>query len=165
MLKIRPIHLDDAARFIALRKQVDKSGFMLHEPEERTISVTEQRRNIQQILSAENEILFVAEAEGKLVGFAGLKGRTLKRVQHVGSLYIGVLEDHQGQGIATKLMQTILNWAETAAITKVELAVLKSNTKAQKLYQKFGFIQEGEIIHAVMIDGKPENEYLMYTFV
>ena len=46
---IRQIQLEEAASFIALVKTIEKSGFMLYEPEERSTSIEDQEQAIVNI--------------------------------------------------------------------------------------------------------------------
>ena len=58
----------------------------------------------------------------------------------ISGLYL--LPVYQSQGIGTKIMQDLIKEAE-AKKKRLELEVLKVNSKAQKLYQRLGFKMEG----------------------
>jgi RimJ/RimL family protein N-acetyltransferase len=162
---IRKIQVSDAEGFIELSKKIDESGFMLYEPGERKTTVEQQRKSIDRILSEKNSIFFVAEVESKLVGFIAALGGDLKRNQHSAYLVLGILEDYQGKGIATKLFNRLFGWAKEVEITRLELTVIKNNTKAFDLYRKMGFILEGEKVHSLIINGQPVNEYYLYKLL
>ena len=162
---IRPISVNDAANFVELSKKIDESGFMMYEPGERQTSVEQQKKSIERIQSETNSIFFVAEVENKLVGFIAALGGDLKRNQHSAYLVLGILEDYQGQGIATQLFHRIFEWAKEVEISRLELTVIKDNIKAFNLYRKMGFILEGEKVHSLIINGKPVNEYYLYKLL
>ncbi|MBD8069696.1 GNAT family N-acetyltransferase [Bacillus sp. PS06] len=162
---IRPIEVGDAEDFLALSKKIDESGFMLFEPGERETTVEQQRKSIERISGEKRSVIFVAEVENKLAGFIAALGGNLKRNQHSAYLVLGVQEDYQGQGIATKLFEQMFEWANQLGISRLELTVIKDNTKAFNLYRKMGFILEGEKIHSLIIDGKPVNEYYLYKLL
>ncbi|WP_107943451.1 GNAT family N-acetyltransferase [Metasolibacillus sp. FSL H7-0170] len=162
---IRPITITDAEKFIELSKKIDESGFMLYEPGEREITVEQQRKSIERILSEKKSIFFVAEAESKIVGFIAALGGNLKRNQHSAYLVLGILEEYQGQGIATKLFNRIFEWSQEVEISRLELTVIKDNIKAFNLYRKMGFILEGEKVHSLIINGMPVNEYYLYKLL
>ena len=162
---IRPIQVNDAERFVELSKKIDESGFMLYEPGERETPVEQQRKSIERILSVKKSIFFVAEVENKLVGFIAALGGDLKRNQHSAYLVLGILEDFQGQGIATKLFNRLFEWAKEVEITRLELTVIKDNAKAFNLYRKMGFVLEGEKVHSLIINGQPVNEYYLYKLL
>lgn len=164
-MKIRPIEVEDAENFIELSKKIDESGFMMLEPGERQTTVEQQIRAIERISKDEKSIFYVADVDGTLTGFMAALGNHNKRNRHSAYLVLGVLEEFQGQGIATKLFDQIFDWAKTAAISRLELTVITENVKAYNLYKKMGFILEGEKVHSLMIDGKPVNEYYLYKLI
>jgi RimJ/RimL family protein N-acetyltransferase len=162
---IRQIHVNDAEGFVELSKKIDESGFMLYEPGERKTTIEQQRKSIGRILSEKKSIFFVAEVENKLVGFIAALGGDLKRNRHSAYLVLGVLEYYQGQGIATKLFNKVFEWAKEVEVARLELTVIKDNTKAFNLYRKMGFVLEGEKVHSLIINGQPVNEYYLYKLL
>ncbi|MDA1477866.1 GNAT family N-acetyltransferase [Bacillus changyiensis] len=162
---IRPIAVSDAQQFVEFSKKLDESGFMLYEPGERKTTVEEQRESIERIQSERNSIFFVVEVDNKIVGFISALGGKVKRNQHSAYLVLGVLEEYQGQGIATKLFHQVFEWAKEVEISRLELTVMKDNIKAFNLYRKMGFILEGEKVHSLTLNGKPVNEYYLYKLL
>jgi ribosomal protein S18 acetylase RimI-like enzyme len=164
-MMIRPIEVSDAEFFLELSKKIDESGFMLYEPGERGTTVEQQKKSIEKILIDKNSIFFVAETENKLVGFIAALGSNLIRNQHSVFLVLGILEDYQGQGIATKLFNQVFDWAKKVGISRLGLTVIKGNTKAFNLYRKMGFVLEGEKVHSLKINGDFINEYYLYKLL
>ncbi|MCU9614955.1 GNAT family N-acetyltransferase [Caldibacillus lycopersici] len=164
-MMIRSISVTDAERFLALSKKIDESGYMLYEPGERQTTVEQQTKSIERILSEKNNKFLVAEVDNKLVGFMLALGGRLKRNQHSAYLVLGVLEEYQGKGIATRLFQQVFTWAKEVGILRLELTVIKDNFKAFNLYRKMGFVLEGEKVHSLIRNGKPVNEYYLYKLL
>ncbi|PSL43210.1 RimJ/RimL family protein N-acetyltransferase [Salsuginibacillus halophilus] len=164
-MNIRPIAVSDADEFLAVSKKIDESGFMLYEPEERETTVEQQRKAIEGIMSSKKSVIYVAEVENKIVGFITALGGRLKRNQHSAYLVLGVLEDYQGRGFATKLFEQMFQWAAQVEISRLELTVIKDNVSAFHLYRKMGFVLEGEKVHSLMINGTPMNEYYLYKLL
>ncbi|MBA9025315.1 GNAT family N-acetyltransferase [Peribacillus huizhouensis] len=162
---IRPIEVRDAKSFIELSKKIDDSNFMLFEPGERNTTLEQQCKFIERILSEKKSIIFVAESEHNLVGFIAAFGGNLKRNQHSAYLVLGVLEEFQGQGFASKLFNQIFEWARNNEISRLGLTVIKDNIKAFNLYRKMGFVLEGEKVHSLIINGEPVNEYYFYKLL
>ena len=162
---IRSIAESDAENFVELSKEIDASGFMLHDPGERDTTVEQQRKSIERILTEKNTVFLVAEADNKLVGFIAAFGGKLIRNKHSAYLVLGILEAYQGQEIATKLFQRIFEWAKEVGISRLELTVIKENIKAFNLYRKMGFVVEGEKVNSLMINGEPVNEYYLYKLI
>ncbi|GGJ81879.1 GCN5 family N-acetyltransferase [Lentibacillus kapialis] len=159
---IRPIETWDAEEYLELKKRIDESGFMLHEPGERKTTADEQKEAIAKITSEERSASFVAESDRGLAGFIAAFGGKVNRNKHTAYLALGVHDAFYGQGIATKLITKVIEWAGYTGISRLELTVIKDNVNAVRLYQKMGFQIEGEKVHSLMIDGEPANEYYMY---
>lgn len=84
------------------------------------------------------QFIFVQE-NSKKVGYAGIN-----IVADEGYITnIGVLPDCRNRGIATLIMSEIIRIALKKELSFVSLEVRKSNEKAIRLYDKFGFSQEG----------------------
>ena len=91
------------------------------------------------------ELLLVAERDGALVGTAGLHsaGPAVRR-RHAMFLGLSVAPEAQGQGVATALMQALVDYADRwAQVLRLELTVYTDNARAIALYRKFGFEVEG----------------------
>lgn len=56
-------------------------------------------------------------------------------------LYIGVVESYQKNGIATKLLNYMIEDCEKSDVKNITLEVHINNNKAINLYKKFGFKQ------------------------
>ncbi|MGE8079645.1 N-acetyltransferase family protein [Peribacillus loiseleuriae] len=164
-MMIRPIEVRDAESFIELSKQIDDSNFMLFEPGERNTSLEQQSKSIERILSEKKSTIFVAESEDELVGFIAAFGGNVKRNQHSAYLVLGVLEEFQGRGIASKLFNQVFEWATENELSRLGLTVIKDNIKAFNLYRKMGFVLEGEKVHSLIINGAPVNEYYLYKLL
>jgi RimJ/RimL family protein N-acetyltransferase len=77
-----------------------------------------------------------------------------------GNAFVGcdILPAHQRQGYATEFFIYILNYLfDACRLHRVELVTLESNTRAIRLYKKFGFVEEGARREAVFRDGAYQN--------
>jgi L-phenylalanine/L-methionine N-acetyltransferase len=100
------------------------------------------------------EVLFVAELGGELVGSAGLHPAPQLRRRHTAYLGISVVPEAQRQGVGSALMQTICDHADRwAQILRLELTVFVDNERAIRLYERFGFRHEGRMRAFAMRDG------------
>lgn len=162
---IRKIQVNDSKGFVELSKKIDESNVMLFEPGERNTTPEQQRKSIERILSEKRSVFFVADNEEKLVGFIAAIGSDLKRSRHSAYLVLGVLEEYQGQGIASELFNRVFEWAKEIEITRLELTVIKDNFKAFNLYRKMGFVLEGEKVNSLVINGQFVNEYYLHKLL
>lgn len=83
--------------------------------------------------------VFVAEFEGKAVGYISCH-LIDERTGQIGLL--GVAKASQGKSIAQRMIHESLQWFVRQGIKKVNVVTQGRNCKAQKLYQKCGFLTE-----------------------
>lgn len=90
-----------------------------------------------------NAVYFVAEEEGRVLGFLGAHDI----VGEINITNVAVKPECQRKGIANQLMKALLSEVESRAKEKeiigITLEVRKSNEPAIKLYEKHGFVSEG----------------------
>ncbi|MDO4441708.1 MAG: GNAT family N-acetyltransferase [Moraxella sp.] len=98
----------------------------------------------------------------RVVGNIALTVAKSPRQAHKGEFVIAVHPDFQGQGIGSQLMQTVIDLADHwLNLKRVELTVYTDNEKAISLYQKFGFVIEGEHKAFAFRNGEFVNAYTM----
>jgi ribosomal protein S18 acetylase RimI-like enzyme len=139
----------------------DETKFMMLQPGERNLSKGEQRTKIESVLEHDNQIIIVAEHQGALVGYIQAEGGAYERNDHSAMLVIGIQQDYAGQGIGTRLLAAVEDWARQSGIHRLELTVMRHNSAAVGLYQKMGFVIEGTRADAMLIDGVYVDEYYM----
>lgn len=111
-------------------------------------------------------IYLVAELDGRPCGHACLEPMQLQSRSHVFSLTMVVHPGYVGKGVGAALMSALSSWAEQQAqLEKIELLVRESNVVARKLYQQFGFIEEGRFERRLKLaDGKYLADIAMARF-
>jgi len=97
--------------------------------------------------------LFVAEGDGKIVGWCDIAGMTRPGTTHCGVLGMGLLPDWRGQGLGRRLAQAALTKAAAIGLERVQLEVYADNAPAIALYEKLGFVVEGKRRRARKLDG------------
>jgi L-amino acid N-acyltransferase YncA len=91
--------------------------------------------------------LVVVGSQDNTVGFAFLKIK--KRLNNGGfSAELGIVIDeaHRGEGLGSKLMESLLKMARQEKVHEVFLTVLSDNFRAIRLYEKYGFKKDGETV-------------------
>lgn len=77
----------------------------------------------------------VAERDGRLLGYAGLAASG----EQADVQTIAVARDQQGTGLGSRLLTELLRAATAFECAEVMLECRVDNTRAQKLYERFGF--------------------------
>lgn len=106
-------------------------------------------KKIKAELNDKNSTFFIAELNGKGVGYAKLRENSkvdcLKSENAIELQRIYILERVRGKGVGGEL----LNWCVEAARTKgyemIWLSVWVENPSAVKFYEKLGFVKIGEM--------------------
>lgn len=90
-------------------------------------------------LNNDMAIYFVAVSDGQVLGYGGM----WKIFDEGHITNIAVHPEFRLCGVASKIMDKILDISKFNGIANLTLEVRKSNIAAQKLYQKYGFKAEG----------------------
>lgn len=124
-VKIRPMTLRDIDEVVKIEKQVYTwpwSPWIFF-----------------QELIAPDRYYFVAEAEGQIIGYAGLQW--VLDEGHITN--IAVRKEWQRRGVGSLLLENLISKAKKLNLKFLTLEVRASNKAAQKLYKKYGFVIEG----------------------
>jgi len=161
-MNIRAIRESDGEQFLLLGKALDEeTQFMMLEPGERTTTIEEQTQRIRDLLSQDNQIIFVVEHGNQLVGFLGALGGNYSRNHDCVHVVIGIRQEFAGQGIGKELFEALEKWAVDHKLHRLELTVMSHNVRAIHLYEKMGFKAEGTKKDSLMVNGKYVDEYYM----
>ncbi|MDQ3021442.1 MAG: GNAT family N-acetyltransferase [Bacteroidota bacterium] len=165
---IRNAHPDDAETLIDINlKIVDEKLYMLRQPGEATYTKEGEVKNIGNLLNGEGTLYIVAEVENSVVGYLDFRNGGLKITKHAGSLSLYILKEWRGKGIGRLVLKALIEWAEkNSLIEKVTLNVFSTNERAQNLYKKLGFTEEGRCPKDMKLEnGTYMDSVLMYKFV
>ena len=92
----------------------------------------------------DEERIFVYKLDNLIVGYITIFCRNSVKngYRHSNEILIdaiGVLEEYRNQGIGTKLLEFIKEYAVNNGYTNIRLTVTEENEKARRLYEKVGF--------------------------
>jgi RimJ/RimL family protein N-acetyltransferase len=166
IMKIRVAELTDAESLgLLIQKVESSSNFMLYGPGERKLNPENQRKMIQSFRDEENSTILVCEYNDELVGYLIARGGFTEKTKHSVYLVIGILEEHRGKGIGTRLFDELINWAKQKQLHRLELTVMAPNEKGIALYKKMGFEIEGTKRHSIRMDNEYVDEYYMSMLI
>lgn len=165
---VRSATVNDAEALLKVLNEVlaDGEGMVLERDESPAKTVEDQKKWIKKFTEEPNEILLVAEVDGKIVGNLDLHASKRRRLSHSCSLGISLSPDWRSNGIGSALFCALFEWLNTAPqIEKITLKVLADNKRAIALYTKFGFVEEGRSIRAVKLGvGRYADDISMSCF-
>lgn len=102
------------------------------------LSIDEEAAYLRcQVDSADN-VQYFAKVDQQIIGTASLN-RKPRRMRHRGELGISLKKAYWGCGIASALMEEILCFAKANGFAQLDLEVRSDNTRAIRLYEKYGF--------------------------
>ena len=155
MLQIRPATIDDADTiWKAEVATAQVPGRLLSRPDELELSSFEAKLR----LLSDSGGYVVAVDGGRVCGHAVLEPMSLASRSHVLSLTIVVHPGQTGRGIGTALLTHLQGWARSKPeVRKVELLVRATNAGARRLYERFGFVEEGRFRERVRL---PNGEFV-----
>lgn len=161
---LRSATVSDAAAMVRfLRISNEETYFMLRYPEEITLTEDEEIMILKNWEEQPDKLLLLALINNEIVGSCGITpiAEHLK-TKHRGSFGISVKQKYWGLGIGSLLVREILSFAKQNGIEQVELGVYSDNLRAQRLYERFGFIEWGRLPHAYKLkDGSYRDEINM----
>lgn len=86
-------------------------------------------------MAQSNRLYLVAKEKDELIGFVGAS----YFMDEADILRVAILPDYQKKGVATQLMQAMIDCLKKLSVQKVMLEVEEDNNRAQGLYKKVGF--------------------------
>ncbi|PGT87477.1 GNAT family N-acetyltransferase [Bacillus sp. AFS040349] len=158
---LRPVEERDAESIVNAVEQIIKSGSYIQKEAAR--SIQDEIKFIEHMALQDNMYVAV-EINHQIVGIARVIRGELEMKSHTGLFRTWLVEAAQGKGIGTELLNYTIKWCKTHKLHKLCLTVFASNGLAHKLYERFGFVQEGIQKDQVKINGKYDDEVFMAYF-
>ena len=142
-VEIRPAGRRDARGILDLRRELAAEERFI-----RTETVSESVRDVRARLGASwtaESASIVAVADRRVVGHLAIAREPHPVTAHVGSLGMGVARAWRRRGVGAALLAEAFRWAEWAGVEKLSLSVYPENGPARRLYERFGFVDEGRL--------------------
>lgn len=162
--RIREATPDDAAAVIAHARRIadePNNGVSRSSAAEFTYTLEEEQAILAEAAETATSLFLVAEREGEIVGVASCRAGN-RGYAATCTLGISVDQAHRRQGIATAIMQYMIDWArDNPAVHRLELWVFHDNERAIRLYEQLGFEHEGRQRAGFWKDGEYKDMLLM----
>ncbi|WP_394121712.1 GNAT family N-acetyltransferase [Planococcus donghaensis] len=165
-MEIRKLNVTDAPayydlRIEALRDSPDSFATRLEDAIRRPVEKTAEN------LALDNAVTYGAFTDGALCGNVTLvRNRTPKLDHRASVVAVYVTPGQRGNGIAWRLMQELLRFAENwEGLERLDLMVASENQPAIALYEGLGFEKYGIEIKSMKTSEKYIDENLMVKFI
>lgn len=137
-IKLRVLTDSDQDALLEFYLSLNSETVKFFHPWEFTIEAIQ--KHCQAVMDQDHISVVAENGHGKIIGHAFINGiKTKKPV-----FGIGLREDYKGIGLGKKLMRYVLSKARARGLRRITLTVIKENTKARALYEKFGFKVAGQ---------------------
>lgn len=167
-IKLRVGKTDDARTLQPLAIEIFNDTFAadpLNKPEDMRAYIAEafSLEQTSRELADADATFFIAEAAGKMIGYAKLQERSTEECVsdenpiELARLY--VLKDFHGRGVAGKLMNECFRFADGKNYRTMWLGVWEHNFRAQRFYEKLGFVRVGK--HVFHLGSDPQIDWVM----
>jgi len=130
-----------------------ETDFLTFGPGEFRLTQKEEFDYIEKCRGAENCLYLLALLEGTVIGTLTFESGTRPRTKHAGEFGISVLRKYWGTGVASSLIDSLLEWSiDGNIIRKINLRVRTDNHRAIALYEQKGFVVEGTLKNEIFIN-------------
>ena len=154
---IRYLAPGDAAALLFYINMVSREQtYILFQGEQLTLEQEEHwlRERLDGLANGD-DVTLMAEFDGKVVGVGGATRKPLVE-RHIAVLGLSIAADFRGQGLGTTLFRTLIDEAIThiPGLRILELSVFGTNTRAEALYRREGFVEHGRLPGGVLHRGE-----------
>ena len=130
-----------------------ETDFLTFGPGEFRLTKKEEFNYLKKCRAAQNCLYLLALLEETVIGTLSFEAGTRPRIQHAGEFGISVLKKYWGIGIASSLIDSLLEWSTDGnKIKKINLRVRADNHRAITLYKQKGFVVEGILKNEIFLD-------------
>lgn len=159
-MEIRLIEPSDAKNFETFyEKLLTETDYLMPTSEETSTREGKEEEFIKKY--DDYKQVFVAVEDDKIVGYLGIKRSHLAKLKHMAKFTVGVLEEYQRKGIASKLIEQAEKWAKDKGITRMELTVISENEAGIGLFEENDYEEEGTRKDSVKMKDDTYDEIYM----
>ena len=102
------------------------------------LSIDEETAYLRSQVGSADNVQYFAKVDQEIIGTASLN-RKPRRMSHRGEFGISLKKAYWGYGIASALTEEIVSFAKANGFEQLDLEVRSDNTRAIRLYEKYGF--------------------------
>lgn len=161
-IDVRLAKAQDARAILGLCEQVgSETPYLTFGEEGINLTVEEEVDIINKYAAAQNSILLVSEADDQIIGMSNITQFNAAKQRHIAEIGICLVEEYWGYGIASMMMEMMLEFAENSDLKIITLEVAQENEAAIKLYEKFGFEIVGKLRKRLIVESCYLDSFVM----
>jgi RimJ/RimL family protein N-acetyltransferase len=163
ILEIKEAEPNEAAEILEYLKKVGSESTNLTIDDKGVgLTIEQEKTFLEKSKVSFNNMSVVARVDKVIVSVAGIHGNSRDKISHNVELGISVLKDYWNLGIATHVMNHLINYCRfTKGIENIYLEVREDNKVAIKLYNNLGFKKVGQQTNMFKIDNKYYDSIIM----
>jgi ribosomal protein S18 acetylase RimI-like enzyme len=162
---IREIRESDLAQFRDLRLEalrIAPTAFGADYQESLQLPGSAWLERLRGNVNSHSQTIFVAERDGALVGMTGVMRSNGVKRQHSATIWgVYLRAQARGQGLAGTLLAHTMLWSQQMGVTRLELHVTTTNTKALEVYRRAGFTIVGTLHDTTRVANESVDEYVL----
>ncbi|WP_323018335.1 spermidine N1-acetyltransferase [Castellaniella sp.] len=159
-IKLRPLERVDLQFVHHLDNNASVMRYWFEEP---YATFTELQSLYDQHVHDQSERRFIIECEGERTGLVELV--EIDHVHRRAEFQIIIAPEYQGKGLAARATRLALEYGfKVLNLYKIYLIVDKDNKKAIHIYEKLGFLAEGELKDEFFVNGEYRSVIRMRLF-
>lgn len=159
-IKLRPLEREDLRFVHQLDNNASVMRYWFEEPYEAFVELSDL---YDKHIHDQSERRFVIEFEGNKAGLVELV--EINHVHRRAEFQIIISPEFQGRGLASRAAKAAMEYGFSVLnLYKLYLIVDKENARAIHIYQKLGFMVEGELIDEFFIHGQYRTTIRMCIF-
>jgi RimJ/RimL family protein N-acetyltransferase len=157
---LRAPSLADAEAMLAFFRAVvrESDALMITPDEADRMTVEKERELIAAHLDSPDSLWLLAVSADEVVGGASFAPYRQQRMSHAGNFGISLRTAWRSVGLGTAMMAALCDWVDAlGTVQKICLGVFADNQQAVRLYERFGFVQEGRLRRQIR---RAEGDYM-----
>ena len=117
-------------------------------------------------ISKNKAVLLLVFSNDEVIGISGIN-MSQRIEKHIGIFGISLAKDFRAQGIGTKLMELVFEEAENNlhGLEIVTLGVFDNNPIAKEMYERFGFLEYGNLPKGIILENGYQDHIFMYKTI
>lgn len=153
---LRSPEVSEAAQLLEYLDAVrcESQGIMFDAADD-LFSLEEERQWVRKSNESDGEVHVAAVVDDQIIALAGIDRPKFVRQRHIAGLGISIRDKWCDRGLGTLLMRELVGWVrEQPELELLTLCVFDNNPRAQAVYRKVGFAEDGRLSKRAKVNGE-----------